>query len=353
MDASQPLATQVGCVDFQSLVGLSQEATLRAVLDSYPTVGLQATAVGQGRALIREILHRRAAGRKVFLSYTSNLISSGLRDTFAYLAREKLVDCFISSAGGIEEDAIKCLGKTVVARFDLDGHELRKKGYNRIGNLLVPNDNYCLFEDYFMQVIKAAHARQAASEWAECTAPSEFIAEMGRALEEQARPDRESSLLYWCYRNDIPVFSPALTDGSMGDMMFFYNFNKKGLVVDPIRDLVKIRAMTAGGKADAIVLGGGLPKHFLMSNVRVARAVIVTTGIEADGCTSACVPADDMACGLLERGCRYVRVQGDATLIFPLLLASSPTQAREGAKKPSQATRRRAPKKVDDATKGD
>ena len=30
---------------------------------------------------------------------------------------------------------------------------LRKKGINRIGNLLVPNENYCLFENWIMPIL--------------------------------------------------------------------------------------------------------------------------------------------------------------------------------------------------------
>jgi deoxyhypusine synthase len=33
------------------------------------------------------------------------------------------------------------------------GEDLRKKGLNRIGNLLVPNDNYCKFEDWVMPIL--------------------------------------------------------------------------------------------------------------------------------------------------------------------------------------------------------
>jgi len=53
---------------------------------------------------------------------------------------------------GIEEDFIKCLAPTYMGKFDLDGKTLRKKGINRIGNMLVPNKNYCLFEDWMMPV---------------------------------------------------------------------------------------------------------------------------------------------------------------------------------------------------------
>lgn len=33
------------------------------------------------------------------------------------------------------------------------GKELRSKGLNRIGNMLVPNSNYCLFEDWIMPLL--------------------------------------------------------------------------------------------------------------------------------------------------------------------------------------------------------
>lgn len=73
--------------------------------------------------------------------------------------RGRLVDCIVSTGGGIEEDFIKCLGPTKIGEgcgaaptaplrsyaigdFALDGRSLRLKGINRIGNLLVPNDNY-------------------------------------------------------------------------------------------------------------------------------------------------------------------------------------------------------------------
>ena len=52
----------------------------------------------------------------------------------------------VTTAGGIEEDLIKCLGDTYVGDFHLKGRDLRSKGHNRIGNLVSPNDNYIKFE---------------------------------------------------------------------------------------------------------------------------------------------------------------------------------------------------------------
>lgn len=47
-----------------------------------------------------------------------------------------------------EEDFLKCLRPTYLGDFNLKGRDLRLKGQNRIGNLVVENRNYCEFEDW-------------------------------------------------------------------------------------------------------------------------------------------------------------------------------------------------------------
>jgi Deoxyhypusine synthase len=51
--------------------------------------------------------------------------------------------------------ARQCLAPTYVGDFHLRGAELRREGLNRIGNMLVPNSNYCAFEDWIMPVFEA------------------------------------------------------------------------------------------------------------------------------------------------------------------------------------------------------
>ena len=44
-----------------------------------------------------------------------------------------MVDVIVTTAGGIEEDIIKCLRPTYMGDFRLKGKDLRAKGLNRIG----------------------------------------------------------------------------------------------------------------------------------------------------------------------------------------------------------------------------
>ena len=59
----------------------------------------------------------------------------------------------VTTAGGVEEDFIKCLAPTFLGDFRLPGKELRKKGLNRIGNLIAPNNNYIKFEEWLMPLL--------------------------------------------------------------------------------------------------------------------------------------------------------------------------------------------------------
>ena len=56
----------------------------------------------------------------------------------------------------------------------------------------------------------------------------------------------ESSIYYWAAKNKIPVFSPALTDGSLGDMLFFHSYRNPGLVLDIIQGNIKLAAGVPG-----------------------------------------------------------------------------------------------------------
>jgi deoxyhypusine synthase len=44
---------------------------------------------------------------KIFLGFTSNLMSAGTREQIKWLVKHCLVDVIVTTAGGIEEDFIK------------------------------------------------------------------------------------------------------------------------------------------------------------------------------------------------------------------------------------------------------
>ncbi|KAG9153089.1 hypothetical protein Leryth_012351 [Lithospermum erythrorhizon] len=261
---------------------------------------------------------------KIFLGFTSNLVSSGLRETFRYLAQHRMVDVMVTTAGGIEEDLIKCLGHTYKGDFALPGAMLRSKGLNRIGNMLVPNDNYCKFEDWIMNILDKMLEEQKSEKilWT----PSTVIARLGKEIND------ESSYLYWAYKNNIPVFCPALTDGSIGDMLYLHaSRNNPALVVDIVQDVSAMdnEAVNTASprKTGIIILGGGLPKHHIC-NANMMRggadfAVYINTAQEFDGSDSGARPDEAISWGKIRADAKKVKVHCDATIAFPVVVAET------------------------------
>lgn len=82
----------------------------------------------------------------------------------------------------------------------------------------------------------------------------QVIARLGQEI------NNESSVCYWAARHSIPIFCPALTDGSLGDMLYFHSYKSPGLVIDMVGDIRAINdeAIKASPrKTGVIVLGGG------------------------------------------------------------------------------------------------
>ncbi|KAK9055611.1 hypothetical protein SSX86_026696 [Deinandra increscens subsp. villosa] len=281
--------------------------------------------------------YRESVKCKIFLGFTSNLISSGVRDIIRYLVQCRMVDVIVTTTGGIEEDIIKCLADTYEGDFSLPGAALRSKGLNRIGNLLVPNDNYCKFEDWVVPIFDKMLEEQK-NQHVSCT-PSKLIARLGKEIND------ERSYIYWAYKNDIPVFCPGLTDGSLGDMLYFHSFRSPGLTVDVVQD---IKAMNGEAvyasprKTGMIILGGGLPKHHIC-NANMMRngadyAVFINTAQEFDGSDSGARPDEAISWGKIRASAKYVKVHSDATIAFPLLVAETFAAARDRTAEPKPSS---------------
>lgn len=244
-----------------------------------------------------------------------------------------MIDAIVSTAGGIEEDFIKCLGSTYVGAFSLPGDNLRRRGINRIGNLLVPNDNYCKFEDWMNPILDAMLDEQKAdgTVWS----PSKMIHRMGKEI------NNEESVYYWCYKNDIPVFCPALTDGSIGDMMYFHSYRREGLILDINSDIRRINDIAIRApKTGVVILGGGVVKHHIL-NANLMRngadfGVFVNTGQEFDGSDAGARPDEAISWGKLRLGSHAVKLYAEATLVFPLIVAETFAKEVEEAKKKAQ-----------------
>ena len=50
------------------------------------------------------------------------------------------------------------------------------------------------------------------------------------------------------------MFCPAITDGSIGDMLFFHSYMNPGLVIDVVQDIVKINSISKHAPKSGMII---------------------------------------------------------------------------------------------------
>jgi deoxyhypusine synthase len=290
-------------------------------LRSFSTTGFQATNLSLAVDIIKKMRKEKV---KIILTYTSNLVTSGLRDIIAYLTKKKFVHALCTTGGGIEEDIMKCMKPFALGDFRADAKQLYTKGLNRTGNIYVSDKIYIEFEKFLLPILERFYKRQIKEN--KIVSTPEFIHELGRQV------NNESSILYWAAKNKIPIFSPALLDGAIGDIVWFFKHKHPEFKIDIADDVFGMNNIPIeANETGVIALGSGTPRHYaLNSNIfrgGAKYAIYINSGNEWDGSTSSSKPNEAYTWGKIKLSKPFeknsVEVVGDATIIFPLIVAGA------------------------------
>ena len=287
------------------------------IIKSFSSSGFQASNLAKSIEIVNNMVSNKAT---IYLGYTSNMVSSGLREVIRYLVENKRVDVCVTTGGGVEEDTIKCLGNFMLGNFRAKGAELREKAINRIGNIFVPNSRYVKFEKFVMPVLEELYQEQKARQKALTT--WEIVWKLGERIAD------EKSICYWAWKNGIRMHCPTIMDGSLGDMIYFFKFKRPDFVIDIAEDTKELNNSTIGlKKTGVIILGAGVVKHSIL-NANMYRngadyAVYINTEPEFNGSDSGAMPEEAVSWGKLSSKSKRIKVFGDATIIFPLIVAET------------------------------
>ncbi|MFA5763914.1 MAG: deoxyhypusine synthase [archaeon] len=298
----------------KSITGFKLEnKTVTELLSEMETIGFQATNLSKAGSIITKMKKDKAT---VFLSFTSNMVSSGLREVFAQIVKYKLVDVIVTSVGSIEEDLMKTKKPFLLGDFNVSDVELHKEGTNRIGNIFVPTDRYLLLEKLSQPFFAKMLVKQKKE--GKMISPSELIYELGKTVTD------ENSIIYWATKNNIPIFCPGITDGALGLQAYFFKEENKEFGIDVTADMHKAAEIViTADKTAGIILGGGIAKHHLIG-LNILRdgldyAVYITTAMEGDGSLSGARPKEAKSWSKIKEEGNVVCVEGDATILFPFL----------------------------------
>ena len=291
-----------------------QDMSVNDFLERLGNVGFQSVELKNASDLI---IKMKSSNAKVYLTFTSNMVTSGLRGFFAQLIKLNIPQVIVTTAGAIEEDIMKAFGeKFEIASFHSDDVELHERGENRVGNLIIRNESYMKFEDWIIPVLKELYNKK--KRWS----VSELLKEIGLKLNDK------NSILYQAAKNNTPIFCPGITDGIMGFQLFMFQQKHPDFIVDVVQDFKNIIFVSNHDEKKALIaLGGSISKHHaLLSgllNGGFSCALYMTTAHVTSGSMSGATTQEAKSWGKIKDDSDAVTVIGDVSINFPLAMCNA------------------------------
>ena len=275
--------------------------------------GFMAKNLAVGSEIMKEFVDDNDCLR--FLSFPADIISTGTRGVIKDMVKNKMFDVLITTCGTLDHDLAKSFKDYYQGSFNLDDAELYKAKMHRLGNVVIPIDSYgVIIEDKTKEFLKDIVVDKKS------ISTYELCWEIGKRI------DNEDSILYWAYKNKIPIIIPGLTDGSVG-----YNIWELSQNIDFKIDMLKDETLISdlvwnSKKRAALILGGGISKHHVIwwnqFKDGLDYAVYITTAQEYDGSLSGAKPKEAISWGKINEKAKYVTIYSDITIALPLLYST-------------------------------
>lgn len=288
-----------------------KDIKVKELVENYKNIGFQSIELSKAADVIVKMKQNSA---KIFLTFTSNMVTSGLRGFFAQVIKLGMADVIVTTVGGIEEDIMKAEGeKFMIGSFQTDDVELHEQGINRVGNLFIKNESYMNFEDKINPILKKLYEKQ--KRWA----VSELLKEIGLMMKD------ENSILYQAAKYDVPIFCPAITDGSLGFHLYLFQQKHKDFIIDVVKDFGNILLCTNHDEKKGVIsLGGSISKHHAilctLLNGGAEYAVYMTTAHKTSGSMSGATTNEAKSWGKIKDESDTATVIGDVSIMFPLAM---------------------------------
>lgn len=286
------------------------------VKQMYESGGFSAKKVALGVDIIENMVKDKNCVK--FLSFPACICATGTRGVIKELLKKKLFDVVITTAGTLDHDLARVWKNYYHGSFNADDKELHKQKINRLGNIFIPNECYGKILEEKMQPI-LANLYKTKQKWS----TKDLVWEFGKHLEKEKK--RDESIIYWAWKNKIPVFIPGITDGAFGSQIWMYYQEHRDFIIDLLKDEQDISDVIFDAKkSGALVIGGGISKHHTIwwnqFKGGLDYTVYITTAVEYDGSLSGAQTREAISWGKIKEKADNLTIEGDATVLLPIMI---------------------------------
>jgi deoxyhypusine synthase len=289
---------------------INSNTSLRELVESFGLAGGFTAKKVYDAAKMLEMMENEEEITRI-LSFPADIISTGSRGLIRKMVEEKKFDIIITTCGTLDHDIARAFSSYYHGDFEMDDIELAKRGIYRLGNVIIPKENYGkIIEEKMNEFFNSIEKK----EWS----TYELVWELGRFI------NKKDSILYWAYVNRIPIIVPGITDGAVGSQLWSHWEIERNFKINIFLDehLLSDIIFTAK-KTGALMIGGGISKHHTIwwNQFRggLDYAIYITTAVEWDGSLSGARTREAISWGKIKPRARHITVEGDATVLLPLV----------------------------------
>lgn len=252
----------------------------------------------------------------VFLTLSGPMVPGGLRKIIQTLLERDLIEGIVTSGANIVHDIIEALGfKAIKGSFQGNDSALRNLGIGRAGNIFFPQEGFIKFEKKTYEVLDQISKIELKN-----LSVCQLLTEYGKSLED------DDSFIRTAAKKGIPVFAPAILDSMLGFHLWTYS-QLHSLYLNQVIDMTLLADIIyEAKKVGAIILGGGSSKHFFLGANTLREGLDAAVQITLDrpeGGSLSGAPLEEAVSWKKAKSGQLVNVVGDATIIFPILIAGA------------------------------
>ena len=284
----------------------------------YNSGGFSAKKVADGVDILEHMVKEKNCVK--FLSFPACIISTGTRGVIKELLKRKLFDVVITTTGTLDHDLARVWKDYYHGSFMADDKELHQRGINRLGNIFIPLECYgTILEEKIQPILNELCAEK--QKWS----TKDLIWEFGKRLEKEKKG--KDSIMYWAWKNKIPIYVPGITDGAFGSQLWMYYQDHRNFTIDLFKDEQELSDIVfTAKKTGAFIIGGGISKHHVIWWNQycngLSHAVYITTAVEHDGSLSGAQTREAISWGKIAEKADNITIEGDATVLLPLMISA-------------------------------
>jgi deoxyhypusine synthase len=306
---------------------IDRKKNAASILEKMEGISFQGRSLGTAFHIWKRMLGDRAT---IMMGLSGAMIPGGMRRLVAYMIKQRLVDCVVSTGANFFHDIHESLGRLhFQCSPTIDDVHLQKNLIDRMYDTLVDEEEF-REEDAFI-------GRFAATlDQSRPYTTREFLYLLGK---EVSKRSKEDGIVTSAYKARIPLYCPAIGDSSIGiGIAENRHLGKNSFTFDVIGDVLETAHLAGDSPASAVIyFGGGTPKNFVQQSEVTATfmrnasnghkyAIQVVTDSPQWGGLSGCTLEEAQSWGKIAPDAGMVTCNCDSTIAMPILVTAMSEQ---------------------------